>query len=96
MLAGAASVLAFAPFQLFPAAIVSLAVLFGLLARAARSGDGFALGLSWGLGAFVAGISWLYVALNRFGGMPGAIAALCIFLFAVYLALWPALASALP
>ena len=94
MLAGAASVLAFAPFQLFPAAIVSLAVLFGLLARAARSGDGFALGLSWGLGAFVAGISWLYVALNRFGGMPGAIAALCIFLFAVYLALWPALASA--
>ncbi|MCB1959611.1 MAG: apolipoprotein N-acyltransferase [Rhodocyclaceae bacterium] len=94
MLAGAASVLAFAPFQLFPAALFSLAVLFGLLARATRSGEGFAIGLAWGLGAFVAGVSWLYVALNRFGGMPGPVAALCIFLFAAYLALWPALAGA--
>lgn len=95
MFAGAVAVLGFAPFQLFPLPVVSLAVLFGLLAHRQRAGDGFVLGLAWGLGFFVAGISWLYVALNRFGGMPGAIAALCIFLFAAYLALWPAIASEL-
>lgn len=94
MFAGAVSVLGFAPFQLFPLPVVTLAVLFGLLAHRRRAGDGFVLGFAWGLGFFVAGISWLYVALHRFGGMPGAIAALCIFLFAVYLALWPAIASA--
>ena len=95
MFAGAVSVLGFAPFRLFPLPVVTLAVLFGLLAHRQRAGDGFALGLAWGLGFFVAGISWLYVALHRFGGMPSAIAAVCIFLFAVYLALWPAIASAL-
>ncbi len=94
MVAGAVSVFGFAPFQLFPLPVVTLAVLFGLLAHRRRAGDGFVLGFAWGLGFFVAGISWLYVALNRFGGMPGAIAALCVFLFAVYLALWPAIASA--
>jgi len=94
MLAGAATVLGFAPFLLFPLPLASLALLFGLLAGRRRSGEGFALGLAWGLGCFVAGISWLYVALHRFGGMPGPIAAACIFLFAAYLALWPALAGA--
>ncbi|QID18810.1 apolipoprotein N-acyltransferase [Nitrogeniibacter mangrovi] len=93
MLAGAATVLGFAPFLLFPLPLVTLAVLFGLLAGCRRAGEGFALGLAWGLGCFVAGISWLYVALHRFGGMPGPIAAACIFLFAAYLALWPALSA---
>ena len=95
MLAGIVSVLGFAPFQLFPAAIVSLAVLFGLLARQRRAGFGFAIGLAWGLGAFLGGVSWLYVALHRFGGMPSVLAAFCIFLFCAYLALWPALAGAM-
>lgn len=94
LLAGAATVLGFAPFQLFPLPLASLALLFGLLAGRRRAGEGFAIGLAWGLGFFVAGVSWLYVALNRFGGMPGPIAAAAIFLFALYLALWPAVASA--
>ena len=64
MLAGAATVLGFAPFLLFPLPLASLALLFGLLAGRRRSGEGFALGLAWGLGCFVAGISWLYVALH--------------------------------
>jgi len=94
LLAGAATVLGFAPFQLFPLPLVTLALLFGLLAGRHRMGEGFAIGLAWGLGFFVAGVSWLYVALNRFGGMPGPIAAAAIFLFALYLAVWPALAGA--
>lgn len=93
--AGAASVFAFAPFGAFPLAVLSLAVLAGLLHRAQRKRDGFLLGFAWGFGAFAAGISWLFVALNRYGGMPVPLAALAIALFCAYLALYPALAGAL-
>lgn len=93
--AGAISVLAFAPFEVFPLAVLSLFVLVWLLQRVARGRDGFLLGFAWGLGAFLAGISWLFVALNRYGGMPVPLAALAILLFSAYLALYPALAAAL-
>jgi len=39
MLAGIVSVLGFAPFQLFPAAVLSLAILFGLLVRQHQAGN---------------------------------------------------------
>ncbi|THF61732.1 apolipoprotein N-acyltransferase [Pseudothauera rhizosphaerae] len=93
--AGAASVLAYAPFGLFPLVFVALAVLAALLARAGRARRGFLLGFVWGLGAFLAGVSWLYVALNRYGGMPAPLAGLAILLFCAYLALFPGLAGAL-
>jgi len=91
LLAGSASVLAFEPFGLFPMAVLALAVLAGLLSRVERGRDGFWLGFAWGWGAFIAGVSWLYVALNRYGGMPAPLAALAIALFSAYLALYPAL-----
>ncbi|HRP66697.1 MAG TPA: apolipoprotein N-acyltransferase [Thauera sp.] len=95
LLAGGASVFAFAPFGLFPLAFLSLAVLAWLLGGATRWREGLALGFAWGFGAFAAGVSWLYVALERYGGMPMALAALAIALFCAYLALYPALAGAL-
>ncbi|WP_407279721.1 apolipoprotein N-acyltransferase [Aromatoleum evansii] len=95
LLAGGTSVLAFAPFGIFPLAVLSLAVLAGLAARQTRARAGFALGFAWGLGAFLAGVSWLYVALNRYGGMPMPLAALAILLFCAYLALFPAAVGAL-
>lgn len=48
-------------------------------------------GFLFGLGQFGVGVSWLYIALNEFGRMPGPLAALALFLFFVYLALYPAL-----
>ncbi|WP_418648189.1 apolipoprotein N-acyltransferase [Thauera butanivorans] len=95
LLAGAASVPAFEPFGWFPLMFASLAVLAGLLARAGRTRDGFLIGFAWGWGAFIAGVSWLYVALERYGGMPAPLAGLAIALFCAYLALYPALAGAL-
>jgi len=93
--AGGASVVAFAPFEFFPLAPLSLAVLVWALARAAHSRAGFLIGFAWGFAAFLAGVSWLYVALNRYGGMPMPLAALAIALFCAYLALFPALVGAL-
>lgn len=95
MLAGGVSVLAFAPFGAFPLAFVSLVVLVWVLEREPRPGGGFLVGFAWGLGAFVFGVSWLYIALNRYGGVPVPVAALAIVLFCAYLALYPALVAAL-
>lgn len=92
-LAGGAVTLSMAPFGLFPLDFVSLGVLAWLLGRAGRGRDAFLLGLAWGLGAFGSGVSWLYIALARYGGVPPPLAALAIALFCAFLALYPALVA---
>ncbi len=91
---GASIVTAFAPLSLFPVAFVALAGLVYLLRQTDNVRHAFLIGLGWGLGCFLFGVSWLYIALNRFGGVPMPLAALAIFLFCAYLALFPALAAA--
>jgi len=93
--AGAASVLAFAPFEIYPLGLLSLALLVYLSARVEQPRAGFGLGFAWGMGSFLAGISWLFIALNRYGGVSAPVAALAIALFCAYLALLPALAAGL-
>jgi len=53
-----------------------------------------ALGFAFGLGWFVVGVSWLYVSMHRYGGMPAPLAALAVLLFSAYLALFPAAVTA--
>lgn len=86
-------VLAFSPFDLLPLALVALAVLAHLwiTARSARAAAGF--GFVFGLGMFLAGVSWVYVSLHRFGAMPAPLAAFATLGFCVILALYPALAG---
>lgn len=93
--AGALSVFAFEPFGVFPLILVSLALLVVCLRGVTRARGGFVIGFAWGFGAFTAGVSWLYVALHRYGGMPMPLALLAIALFSAYLALYPGLAAAL-
>ncbi len=90
-LLGAVSVFGFAPFYLFPLPILALALLIRAL-RGATAGGSFALGYAYGLGSFLAGVSWVYVSMHDIGGMPAPLAALAVVLFAAYLALYPALA----
>lgn len=93
LVAGAASVVGFAPFYYWPVPIVALAALF-LVWRASGSALQAALsGFAFGLGYFLAGVSWVYVSLHVFGSMPAALAALSTFLFCAYLALFPAAAG---
>ncbi len=92
IVAGAAGSLAFAPYELYLLAPVSLMVLFYLWetttpAEAARAGYLF------GIGMFGAGVNWLRISIDLFGGL-GLIPALGItFLLIAYLALFPALAG---
>ena len=105
-LAGGASVLAYAPFGLFPVAAIALGLLFWLLGPGApealrsaslgrRARGGFGIGFAWGLGAMLAGVSWLYVALHRFGGMPMPLAALAVLLFCAFMGAFAGLSGAL-
>ena len=68
--AGAAAVLGFSPVDFFPATLAALVVLVHLWVRAPSPQAAFGLGYFFGLGLYGAGASWVYVSLNRFGGMP--------------------------
>ena len=93
--AGAAAVPGFAPFELFPLALAALVVLIHLWLRAPSPRAAFVVGFAFGCGFFLAGVSWVYVSMHRFGGMPAALAVFATLLFCAFLALFPALAGAL-
>jgi apolipoprotein N-acyltransferase len=92
---GALAVAGFAPFGLWPLPLLSLATLFVLMLRTRSARAGFAIGLSWGLGFFIAGVSWIYISLSVYGGMAAWLAALATLLFCTVLALFPAIVGAL-
>jgi apolipoprotein N-acyltransferase len=94
LLAGVVSSLAFAPLGAYPLAPLGLAVLFALLRQTGKARP-LVTGWSYGLGFFGAGVSWVYVSLHTYGGMPAALALLATFLFCALLALFPALVGAL-
>jgi apolipoprotein N-acyltransferase len=90
-LLGAACVFAFAPFYLAWLLPLLLAVAIGCT-RTKSPGVAMRWGFAFGLGYFGAGISWVYVSLAEFGGMPPLLAGLATLLFCAFLALFPALA----
>lgn len=90
--AGALQVAAFAPINSWPLGFISLAILFANWRDAAPRVAAWR-GFVWGLGCFLVGVSWVYVSMHDVGGMPAPIAALMTLLFALYLALYPALSG---
>jgi len=93
-LLGAFSVFGFAPHGFFLVPIVTLALFFMRLGHGAPR-KVFGQGYAFGLGYFLAGVSWVFVSLHEFGQMAWPLAALATFLFCAFLALFPALATAL-
>lgn len=91
-LLGAASVLGFAPFELGFVPFLTVGALLALWRDAAARRAAW-LGFAFGWGYFLAGVSWVYVSMHHFGGMPGWLAAVATVLFCAYLALYPALAG---
>lgn len=92
-LIGAAGVLCFAPFGLFWLAPVVWLGLFLVLRRAHSPREAALNGLAFGLGFFLTGVSWVYVSLSVFGGMPWWLAGIAAFLFCAVMAVFPALAG---
>jgi apolipoprotein N-acyltransferase len=92
LLAGAAGVLAFAPFSWSPLVVVSLALLF-LRWLGDTPRQAFRHGLVYGLGFFGVGVSWVYVSVHTYGNVFWPVAAAIALLFVLVLALFPALAG---
>ena len=93
LLAGLSCVFGFAPFGVFVIPVLALAVLFTLWSRADSPRAAGWLGFAFGLGLFVAGIGWIYIALHDYGSMPLSLALPATLLFAAFIALFPALAG---
>lgn len=92
-LAGAASVLSFAPFGWWPVGILSLAFLFYQVGMDTNVKRSTLIGWAFGFGWTVAGIHWLYITMNRFGNIPGPMAVAAVCLLGVYMGLFSAFAT---
>ncbi|MDF2868039.1 MAG: apolipoprotein N-acyltransferase, partial [Gammaproteobacteria bacterium] len=90
LLAGAILPLAFAPFYLYPIAVISPALLIYCWLNV-KPAKGFLYSWLYGIGCFGVGVSWVYISIHRFGGLPVPIASLLTALFVMVLALFPAL-----
>lgn len=89
LIAGLICILAFAPFNFYPLAVVSLIALL-LSWNNVSKGRAFWRGLLYGIGLSSGGVYWLYISIHQFSDAP-AIAALALTLLVIlYLALFPA------
>lgn len=86
LVAGACLPLSLAPYNFWPAAIVSTA-LFILSLESLTGRQCLGRAYAYGLGMFAAGVSWVYVSISGFGQAPPALAALLTLLFAAGLAI---------
>lgn len=91
---GASTTLAFAPYQIWPIAILS-PLLFILLIRQVTSKAAAFIGFMYGFGLFSCGISWVHISIDTFGGMPKAASLFLMMLLVSYLAIYPALFAGL-
>ncbi len=87
---GASTTLSFAPFQFWPLAILAPAILL-LLIHKQTPKQALFTGYSWGFGQFTAGISWVYISIDNFGGMPLAANLFLMGALVAYLALYTGL-----
>lgn len=90
-LLGMLTVLGFAPFYLFPAPVITLALLFGFCRKSQTPLQAALMGFCFGMGLFSAGVTWIYVSLHDFGAMPMPIAVIALLILCAYLAIFPAL-----
>ncbi|GAA5186116.1 apolipoprotein N-acyltransferase [Ferrimonas gelatinilytica] len=91
LLSGILAHLAFAPYPLWPLLPLSLALLLWQT-RGKSAATAGRLGWAWGFGLFAAGIRWVHVSIDTFGGMPLGVSLALMALLCLYLAIYPALA----
>lgn len=90
-LAGAATVFSFAPYRLYWVMPLTLCILGQLLQQ--KQSKPFLTGYIWGIAAYAANFSWIYISLHDIAGMPAWLAGPLVLLLPVYLAIYPGLAS---
>lgn len=91
-IAGGLLPLAFAPFELYPLALIAPAVLFVMWQRATPM-QGFLLGGLFGVGMFGAGVTWIFISIHEYGDVNLFLSLFLTTLFVVVLSLFPAMAG---
>ncbi len=91
-LSGSLAVLAFAPFGLYPLAVLALALWYQLLEQRDARGA-FAIGWAFGLGLLGFGIFWIRISLNEFGNLAASLANALTLLFIAAMAFYYGLAG---
>ena len=86
--------LGFAPVGWWWFPFIGFAAFAALVSRAPTVKRGALIGFIFGLAYFLAGVAWVRVSMNEFGGMPLPLAWFSAFLFCAFLALYPMLAGA--
>jgi apolipoprotein N-acyltransferase len=94
LILGGIAVFSYAPFHIWPLAFVSFAGLLWLIADKTKK-QAMLLGLSWGIGYFMAGIHWVYISIQQYGELPALVAIIVLSLLIVYLSLYPMLFTVL-
>jgi apolipoprotein N-acyltransferase len=92
-LAGALSLFSFEPFGWWPLQFLCLAYFFYQVGMGSSTRRALWLGWAFGFGWSVAGMHWLYIALNRFGGLAAPLSAAAIALLGLYMGLFAAFAA---
>jgi apolipoprotein N-acyltransferase len=92
LIAGALSLLSFAPFGAWPLQIASLATLFWLLQRESSFKRAALIGWMFGFGWIAAGVHWLYISMHHYGHMALPLSLLAVALLALALSGYAALA----
>jgi apolipoprotein N-acyltransferase len=92
-IAGALSLFSFEPFGWWPLQFLCLAYFFYQVGMGSSTRRALWLGWAFGFGWSVGGMHWLYIALNRFGGLAAPLAAMAIALLGLYMGLFAAFAA---
>ncbi len=93
LVAGLIYPLGFAPFGVWPATLVSLAILFFVLLDVRDRRDAFFTGWWFGVGQFAAGVSWIYVSIRVYGSASMPLGVGLVAIFVVGMALFTGLAT---
>ena len=91
--AGALTVLGFAPFGFGILPVFALALLFFLWRNPARAGLNAWSGYAFGLGLMGFGVFWIRISIAQFGGVPLALAVVITLVFILFMASYYALAG---
>lgn len=94
LLSGILTAFGFAPFSLWPLTLLGFAILILLLSRAERLRWAAGIGWCFGLGQFVLGLDWIAKAFTYQANMPAWLGWVAVLLLSLYLAVYPAVATA--
>jgi apolipoprotein N-acyltransferase len=92
-LAGGSSLFSFAPFGWWPLQFLALAYFFYQVGMGSSTRRATLLGWAFGFGWSVAGMHWLFIAMNRYGDLAAPLAAIAVVLLGLYMGVYAALAA---